>query len=113
MGSRNADRIHISERRPRCETVAAMARDGWVVIAACDVCRVKMSVSLGVLARVRGPDYSLWNRRGRCKVVGCRGRVAFLADVGCGRGFEPLQAPDRPMERVPAWKLRRDEGGVS
>ena len=78
-----------------------MIRHGWNVIAVCRICRVKTNVDLRVIAKVRGPEFSLWNRAARCRCVGCIGFVDFLARAPDGMtGHLPLTAPD-PRERWP------------
>jgi len=79
MGHRNPDRVPISYRRAKCETVEQMQRDGWDVISKCMTCGLVMQVDLGLVARVRGPGVSLWNRKDHCRRLGCTGRVEFQA----------------------------------
>lgn len=77
MGHRNPDRVPLSYRRERCETVGQMQRDGWEVVSCCQVCGLVMRVDLAALIKLRGPNLSLWNRKARCRRVGCLGHVAF------------------------------------
>jgi hypothetical protein len=79
MGNRNPDRIPISMRRSRCETVADMAAARWDVISKCQVCALMMSVDLAVVKKVSGPTTSLWNRKQRYRRLGCAGFVDFFA----------------------------------
>ncbi|MEP6967437.1 MAG: hypothetical protein ABI906_05105 [Pseudomonadota bacterium] len=80
-------------RRQRCETVERMRRDGWDVISRCERCGLIMRVDLGLVIRVSGPTVSLWNRKARCRRLGCTGWVEFQARAP-GMGFhEPLSAP--------------------
>ena len=47
MGSRNLDRISMTEWRGKCETVADMMRAGWrQVVARCEACRSDFAVDL-------------------------------------------------------------------
>jgi hypothetical protein len=36
-----------------------------------------MAVDLGLIERLRGPEFSLWNRQAPCRRLGCAGRVEF------------------------------------
>jgi hypothetical protein len=100
MGSRNLDRIPISMRRARCETVADMIRDGWDVISKCQACELLMQVDLGVISRVKGGKTSLWNRRQRCRRMGCRGFVDFMAKAPGMNRHESLRA-EWPASKPP------------
>ena len=93
MGSRNPDRVPLSARRSRAETVQQMHAEGWDVIAKCDYCRMMLRVDLRVIAKTRGPTFSLWNAKARCKVVGCTGWVTFMAHAPGLNGHQPLTAP--------------------
>jgi hypothetical protein len=95
MGQKNADRIPLSYRRARCETVEAMRRDGWDVISKCGGCGLVMQVDLALVARISGPETSLWNRKARCRRLGCTGVVEFQARVPGVAWHEPLRADDR------------------
>lgn len=77
MGARNPDRIPISARRRQCETIDHMRLAGWDVLAACGKCGLIMRVDLVILIRLRGPALSLWNRKARCRRLGCLGFVEF------------------------------------
>lgn len=79
MGQTNPDRVPLLARRRRCETVADMIRERWDVISVCDRCGLMMTVSLKVIAAVRGRDLSLWNQHARCRRIGCSGWVDFRA----------------------------------
>jgi hypothetical protein len=92
MGSRNPDRVPLAFHRGRCETVQQMIDQGWEVSSRCQVCRMELRVDLPAIACLRGPKFSLWNRRSRCKGLHCRGVVNFYAKAP-GMGWpEPLQA---------------------
>lgn len=66
-------------------TVALMIERGMKVRTWCTHCQAPFrQVDLGEVARVKGPDYSLWGRWTRCKLTpGCQGRNRFFHD---GRG---------------------------
>ncbi|UTP38665.1 hypothetical protein M9M90_15750 [Phenylobacterium sp. LH3H17] len=93
MGTKNIDRLPFEGFRRNAETVAQMQAAGWSVIAKCDTCRVALDVNLAFIAKASGPDTSLWNRRQRCKVVGCSGWVDFLGRHPRRASHEPLRAP--------------------
>ena len=113
MGSRNPDRIHLSARRSRCETVAQMLEQRWEVTARCRHCRTDLRVDLRTIAAIRGPGFSLWNRNSRCRVVGCRGVVEFSAKAPGMVMFERLSTP--PVREgpaaPPAWIAKRTGPG--
>jgi len=71
----------------------AMARDRWDVISICEKCGLVMRVNLGLIVRVSGPATSLWNRKARCRRVGCTGFVVFQARAPGMAMHEPLTAP--------------------
>ena len=95
MGHRNADRVPMRIRRERCETVEAMLREQWDVISKCEKCGLIMRVNLALLVRVGGPTVSLWNRKERCRRLGCTGWVEFQARAPGMAMHEALAAPDR------------------
>jgi hypothetical protein len=95
MGHRNPDRVPMVIRRQRCPTVVAMARDHWDVISVCDTCRLIMRVDLAVIIKIRGPGVVLWNRKARCKRIGCAGWVEFHAKAPGMNAHEPLIVDDR------------------
>ena len=94
MGNRNPALIPIRMRRPMCETVEAMRRQGWDVISHCQKCGLIMAVDLTRIIRLRGPDVSLWNRKARCRRMGCGGWVEFQAKAPGMIMHDPLSAPD-------------------
>jgi hypothetical protein len=102
MGHRNPDRVPLSYRRSRCETVADMLRERWDVISRCRACGLTMGVNLKHIARLSGSNVSLWNRTERCRRLGCTGLVDFLAKAPGMRSHDLLAAewPDEtPPER--------------
>ncbi len=100
MGSRNLDRIHISEWRDKVRTAADMWSAGWKVRAQCESCRNVQVVDLENVVRLGGPGVTLWDKTGRCKqIIGigaqCEGRVFFMAQARGGSGFQHLGKPPR------------------
>ncbi len=79
MGRRNFDRWPPEAWRRQADTVARMRAGGWAVFAYCATCKLTIAVDLGLIERLRGPDFSLWNRRAPCRRLGCAGRVEFQA----------------------------------
>jgi hypothetical protein len=94
MGHRNADRVSIIERRSKGETVTGMLAERWDVITKCLRCGLIMQADLAMIARVSGPETSLWNRRPRCRKLGCGGRVQFQAKAPGMQWHEALETPD-------------------
>jgi hypothetical protein len=88
MGHRNPDRVALSVRRARCETVSQMLAQRWEVITVCGSCKVQLRVDLRTIAAIRGTGFSLWNRDSRCKKFGCRGTVEFHAKAPGMAWFE-------------------------
>lgn len=79
MGARNPDRFGPDDWRIKAETVAKMIEQGWDVMSKCPMCSLMMRVDLKLVARVSGPETSLWNKRLPCKRIGCTGLVWFMA----------------------------------
>ena len=94
MGSRNLDRIPLRSRRAKVETVRQMREEGWDVISKCLVCGLVMRVDLALIARVSGPNVSLWNRKAHCRRLGCTGFVEFQARAPGMSWHEVLNAED-------------------
>ena len=78
MGARHPDRIPIKEWHAAGRTVAQMRERRWDVLSKCLACGLMMQVDLGLVIRVAGPDVSLWDRRQRCRCLGCEGDTVFL-----------------------------------
>lgn len=55
-----------------------MRDHGWHVMTKCTACALLLNADLRLIARVKGPDFSLWNARAPCKRVGCNGVVKFV-----------------------------------
>ncbi len=71
-----------------------MRRDGWDVISNCEKCDLMMTVDLERLIRKRGPNLSPWNRKARCRRLGCRGYVSFPGKAPGMSMHEPIEAED-------------------
>lgn len=80
-------------RRARCETVFDMLTQHWDVISKCRTCGLIMRVDLWAILRLRGPKTSLWNRKARCRRLGCPGVVEFQARAPGMGWHETLEAP--------------------
>lgn len=104
MGSRNPDRVHISQWRSKAPTIADMWRGGWRIHAYCETCGDERRVNLEAMIRINGPGISLWDLTTACpRVVGgglCRGRVFFKGCPRTGAHFDFLGHP--PRARRPA-----------
>lgn len=107
MGGPNPDRIPLARRRGFCESVTDMAANGWDVISNCDRCGLSMRVNLRTVARMKGAGFSLWNRKVRCRRIGCTGWTGFQARAPGMNWHEPLTAP------WPAGKPPKDAGNAS
>jgi hypothetical protein len=94
MGRRNIDRVPISFYRSSVATVADMQRERWDIISKCSACGLMMAVDLGVLTRLTGPQTILWNRKQRCRRIGCQGYVEFQARQPGGGLYLALRADD-------------------
>jgi hypothetical protein len=70
-----------------------MLAQRWDVLSVCRKCGLTMSVDLRVIAAIRGPQFSLWNRKSRCRRVGCNGVVNFQAKAPGMAWHEELDAP--------------------
>jgi hypothetical protein len=81
------------QRRGHCETVSQMIKQGWDVISRCDHCGLMMQVNLRVVAVVRGGDFSLWNKKTRCRRIGCQGWTSFQARAPGMHYHQELAAP--------------------
>lgn len=109
MGGRNPDYLGTTICPDRSWTLADLWRQRALVEARCGSCGVRLRVDLDGLLRARGPDYSLWNKAPRCRVLGCAGRVTFWAQDGSGSGPVKLMG-ERLVVRPnpPRWSQRRE-----
>jgi hypothetical protein len=101
MGSRHPDRVPMSVRRYKCESVGDMLKAHWDVHARCDTCHQLFRVNLRAVARAMGPGFSLWNRKDRCKLLSCRGWLTFMGRAPEMSGHQPIDAP-WPEDKPPA-----------
>ncbi|WP_439546832.1 hypothetical protein [Sandarakinorhabdus sp.] len=60
-------------------TVGIMREEEITVHAFCTNWQVTLTVDLDLLCAIQGQSFTLIDRSGRCKVVGCQGRTFFLA----------------------------------
>lgn len=98
MGAKSPDRIPFQHFHFQSRTVGLMIENGWTAISQCEACRLQMTVDLELIVTVKGPDVTLWNRRQRCKSVGCTGWVFFLGKHPRRIGFDPLKIdPKAPL----------------
>ncbi len=104
MSTVKPSRIPIAMRRRGCETVEQMHHAGWDVIACCDACMLIMRVSLPTIIKVRGPTFSLWNRKARCRRFSCVGFVEFRGRAPGMECHDPLTAP-WPDHKPPLFAL--------
>ncbi len=93
MGSRHPDRVPMSVRRYKCESVSDMLKAQWDVHASCDRCRNLFRVNLRAVAQARGPGFSLWNRRQKCKLLNCAGWLTFMGKAPDMSWHQPIDAP--------------------
>lgn len=108
MGARNADRIPNSAFHGQASTVALLRANRWEVISHCYTCQLMMVVDLALVEMVSGPDVSLWNRKARCKRIGCPGHVQFEAKRPGRTIYEPMTVDLGPQERErPKWLTAR------
>ena len=79
-------------------SVADLIRAGHVVMWDCEVCGRRGPVDLLAIERVCGPNFTLANRRPRCRHAGCPGRVRFRLAMGLWhRELDTIEESD------PAW----------
>ena len=109
MGRKNTDRIPLTDRYGEGPTVADMARAGWEVLSKCQACGLMMVVDLKLVATVSGPATSLWNRKARCRRIGCAGWVQFQAKPP-GLPFYSALEIDHDRAPDPGWMERHIAG---
>ncbi|MEA3044613.1 MAG: hypothetical protein QOH47_2451 [Sphingomonadales bacterium] len=95
----NSGRIQTRQNMPAwVQTVGAMLAEGCEVRAMCQVCRRWEPVDLAKIAAAKGPDYSLIDRRSRCRFTpGCKGWVRFAYLLGVFRPLWTTAAAERWM----------------
>ena len=94
MGTKNRDRIPIAEWRRAVEAVADMQAKGWDVVTRCQACGLMMAVDLDLIAWRSGAKTSLWNRKARCRRIGCQGWVEFQGRPPGVRVYATLAADE-------------------
>jgi len=110
MGGQNPDYLGSLITPDRAWTLAQLWTLRAMVEARCGRCQVRMRVDIDALVRARGPDYSLWNKTPRCRVVGCPGRVTFWAKDRHNADLVRLKGEQRhPPLPPPRW-LAHDDG---
>lgn len=77
MGRRNPDRYTAADWMLAGRTVGAIISNRWLVYTECEVCDLRIQADLKRIAKERGGNYVLWGRTGRCRRMGCPGRVSF------------------------------------
>jgi hypothetical protein len=110
MGGQNPDYLGSAISAERAWTLAQLWTLQAMVEARCDTCRVRLRVDLDGLLRARGPDYSLWNKTPRCRVVGCRGGGGFGARDRPGGPETPLRG-ERRIAPAPLPRWLGQQGG--
>jgi hypothetical protein len=77
-------------------TLAEMIQGGFQSFVRCSLCKGHRQIDLHALLAKVGPDYSLWNRRSRCKLTkGCKGWNKFAV----GPGYPAKDYDDRTEMR--------------
>lgn len=100
MGSRNPDRVHISEWRGKAETIADMWKHRWRIRSVCESCGVERQENLDAMIRLRGPGLVLWEKTGVCQRIlphsgPCKGPLFFKGCPPSGAGYDFLGPPPR------------------
>lgn len=100
MGSKNLDRWSREEWRGSAETVQRMLEQGWLVMTKCNACGLLLNADLKLIRRLKGPEFSLWNRTVPCKRVGCGGVAHFVGKPpGLGLSRQIVLSAEWPGER--------------
>lgn len=107
MGQRNPDRIPLRDRYENGRDVAGMIKHGWDALSICRSCQLTMPVDLKLIAYVRGPKVSLWNRKAKCRRLLCPGIVEFHAKAPGMIGHQKMVFDEREIERAPNWARDR------
>lgn len=97
MGARDPDTVSPPPSPMQAVTVAEMRARRWLVTAVCGHCRIRLHVDLTAMIALKGPDFILWGRSGRCRVWAynvddrCPGRVVFEARSVQGGSMRALK----------------------
>lgn len=85
--------------------VVDLIRAGHTVVWECEVCRRRGPADLVAIERARGPNFTLGNRRPRCRQADCAGRVRFRLLMGLWhRDLDTISARDETW-----WRYNEDE----
>lgn len=95
MTTRGPDTFSASELHAACPTVGAMEKRNWDVISECLKCGLRLQVNLKVVIAIKGPGFSLFDRRTRCKKLGCGGTAIFAIKVPRGSFHQRIDNPFR------------------
>jgi hypothetical protein len=98
MGAKNFDRLPFTAFYTSAKTVEQMQATGWLVISRCGECGLTMETNLAHVIALAGPGLSLWNRKERCRRLGCSGFVDFHGRHPRRGGYEPLKIDPREPE---------------
>jgi hypothetical protein len=71
-------------------TLGEMVDHGHTAYAYCSTCNTYRDIDLPALIEKVGREYSLWNRRSRCRTEGCAGWMHYK----CGPGHPHLMADE-------------------
>lgn len=69
--------------------ISGMLKHGTQVRASCHRCSAWTPVDLREVVRVKGLEYSLWDKNAHCRTEGCDGIVSFHGKAGSV--FRPLR----------------------
>lgn len=77
-------------------TLGNMLEHGHTAWGECRTCGAHRPIDFVRLIAKVGPDYSLWNRRCRCRLTdGCRGWIKFY----CGPGWPHIMCDEATASR--------------
>lgn len=69
----------------------AMAKDDRLQVQAmCGKCNTAFRVEVELLIKAQGRNYSLINKRGKCRRMNCNGRVVFMYSAGPATPFQTM-----------------------
>jgi hypothetical protein len=72
-------------------TVGAAIEHRTIVHAYCGRCSFWKVADLRAIAKAKGPDWSLYDRRLKCPTADCKGPVLFRASPARGTPLRPLR----------------------
>lgn len=72
------------------QSVGQMRDEHVRVAAVCEKCRQWFKVDLDAIICLRGPEYSLVDQRGPCRILDCNGLAFFLWSISESTPFRPL-----------------------